>query len=50
MWEHEDRLYLRVKVDSEGILGKIAMIRAKEEELREIVNDLKDMLETEEEN
>ena len=48
MWEHEDKLFLSVKVDEESILGKIAKINALEEELKRTVSELKAMISVEE--
>lgn len=48
MWEKEDKLFLTVKVDHDGILGKIAKANALEEELRSVLSELKSMLSVEE--
>lgn len=48
MWEHEDKLFLSVKVDEESILGKIAKINALTEELKRMVSELKAMISVEE--
>lgn len=48
MWEHEDKLFLSVKVNKESILGKIAKANALEEELRNTLSELKSMLAVEE--
>lgn len=48
MWEHEDKLFLSVKVDEESILGKIAKINALTEELKRTASELKAMISVEE--
>lgn len=44
MWEKEDKLFLMVKIDRESILGKIAKANALEEELRNTLSELKNMI------
>lgn len=48
MWEHENKLFLSVKVNKESILGKIAKANALEEELRNTLSELKSMIDLEE--
>lgn len=48
MWEHEDKLFLSVKVDEESILGKIAKVNALAEELKRTASELKAMISVEE--
>jgi hypothetical protein len=50
MWEHEDRLFLSVKVNKEGLLGKIAKACALEEELQNTLSEIKRLISVEEES
>lgn len=48
MWSKENEVNLRVKVDKEGMLSRIAKIKAKMEELEHEVDGLLNCMETEE--
>ena len=41
MWEHEDRMFLSVKVDEESVLGLIAKAQSQMEELKNTLAGLK---------
>lgn len=48
MLERKDELIIRVKVDNESILGKIAEAQSKAEELQGILRELKNVISFEE--
>lgn len=49
MWEHEDKLFLRVDVDKESILGLIAKAQSQMEELKYTLSALKKTITVKEE-
>lgn len=49
MWEHEDKLFLTVKVDRQSILGKIAKAETQMEELKGTLSELKALISVQEE-
>lgn len=49
IWEHEDELVLRAKVNKEGVLGKISKVFALGDQMRKELWDLQRMIEVKEE-
>ena len=44
MWNKESEIFVSITVDPESIIGKIAKASSLEEELREVLSDLRRMV------